>query len=96
MSLVGPLSLFLGAKFFYSTPGVSISHHWYNLKCLFDLNLEDCIPCFVPMELGLILKTDMAFLLLTEHTTVVLLGRFFMLLILIPTLCLPLACALSL
>jgi len=96
MSLLGPLSLFLGAKFFYTTLGMSISCHWYNLKCLFDLNREDYIPCLVPMEPGLLFKIDMAFSLLTEHTIVMLLGSFFMLLILILTLCLPLACALNL
>jgi hypothetical protein len=34
-------------------------HCRYILKCLFDLDLDNCIPNLIPIESGLLFKTNM-------------------------------------
>ena len=59
MSLLGPLSLYLGVEFFTTSCGILMSHKNYILKCLHDLGLTECKPASIPMDPGLKLLIDM-------------------------------------
>ena len=59
MSLLGPLSLYLGVEFFTIPCGILMSHKNYILKCLHDLGLTKCKPASIPMDPGLKLLVDM-------------------------------------
>jgi hypothetical protein len=50
MSLLGPLSLYLGVDFFYSSAGILLSHRRYFLRCLDDMGLTACHPSPIPMD----------------------------------------------
>lgn len=60
-------SLYLGMDFFYIIHDV-MSHHWYVLKCLIDMNLNDCFPSPIPMDPSRKLSLEMDSPLLVAST----------------------------
>ena len=50
MSLLGPLSLYLGVDFFYNPTKILISHHRYILRCLTNVGLSQNYPKTVSMD----------------------------------------------
>ena len=50
MSLLGPLSLYLGVNFYYNPSGILMSHHRYILGSLDELGLSQCYPTSIPMD----------------------------------------------
>jgi hypothetical protein len=59
MSLLGPLSLYLGVDFFYNGSGILFSHQRYLLHCLAEMGLSDCYPVPIPMDPRVRLAVDM-------------------------------------
>ena len=59
MSLIRPLSLYLGVEFFNTPCSILMNHKNYILKCLHDLGLIECKPASIPMDPGLKLLVDM-------------------------------------
>jgi hypothetical protein len=59
MSLLGPVTLYLGVDFFYSPHGVMLSHGQYIQKCLVEMGLADCLPVPIPMDPKLKLSLHM-------------------------------------
>jgi hypothetical protein len=50
MSLLGPLSLYLGVDFFYNSSGILFSHSRYISRCLDELGLSACFPSPIPLD----------------------------------------------
>jgi hypothetical protein len=59
MSLLGPLSLYLGMDFQYNSSGIFFSHQHYIWRCLAKLGLSDCHPVPIPMDPRTRLALDM-------------------------------------
>ena len=59
MSLLVPLSLYLGVEFFTTPCGILMSHKNYILKCLHNLGFTKCKLASIPMDPGLNLLVDM-------------------------------------